>query len=54
MADVVAFEHARQFGPLERLAIDVDRRVVGANDALPHRRELIVAVEEKGFHAVGR
>src|SRR5580704_9659193 len=51
-ADVVAFEQDRQFGPLERLTIDVDRRIARAQNALPDRRELIVAVEEKGFHRI--
>ena len=49
-ADVVAVEHARQFVARERLAVDVDRRIVGAQHALPHRRQLVVAVEEQGFH----
>jgi hypothetical protein len=50
-AYVIALEHARQFGPLIGLSVDVDRRVVGTQNALPDRRELIVAVEKKGFHA---
>ena len=49
-ADHVALEHARQIIALERRAIDVDRRIVGAHDALPNRRELIVAVEKERFH----
>ena len=48
--DVVAVEQARQFVPLERLAVDVDRRIVGAQHPLPDRRQLIVAVEKKRFH----
>ena len=49
-ANVVAVEHARQLFARERLPVDVDRRVVGAIDLPPHRRELIVAVDEQGFH----
>src|SRR5438105_12988435 len=49
-ADIVALEHPRQFllwiGP----PIDVDRWIVGAHNAVPDRRELIVAVEKKRFH----
>ena len=49
-ADVVAVEQSRQLGRRERGAIDVDRRIVGAHDPLPHRRQLIVAVDEQRFH----
>ena len=49
-ADVVAPEHPRQVFRWIGLPIDVDRRIVGAHHALPNRRELIVAVEEKRFH----
>ena len=48
--DVVAGEHQRQFVARERLGIDVDFRIVGTNHALPHRRQLVVAVEEDRFH----
>ncbi len=50
MADVVAAEHARQLVRRERLAVDVDRRIVGAKDPLPDRRQLIVAIEEQRSH----
>src|SRR6185312_1408126 len=46
----VATDDRRQFVALERLAVDVDRRIAGLEHALPHRRELIVAVDEDGFH----
>ena len=35
--------------PLERLAIDLDRRIVGPQHPLPHRRQLIIAADEQGF-----
>ena len=49
--DVVAVEDCRQRVLRVGLAIDVDRRIVDAKDALPDRRELIVAVEEQRFHS---
>ena len=49
--DVVAGEHQRQFVARERFPVDVDWRIVGANHARPHRRQLVVAVKEDGFHA---
>ena len=52
MQMVVAVEQPRQLLPLERLAVDVDRRIVGAQHPLPDRRQLVVAVEEKRPHAI--
>src|SRR5262249_12244627 len=49
-AYLIALEHARQFGARERDAIDVDRRIIAAQHHLPHWGQLIVAVEEDGFH----
>ncbi len=49
-ADVVAGQHARQLVRRERLAVDVDRRIAGAKDPLPDRRQLIVAIEEERPH----
>ena len=50
-ADVVALQQPRQLGALERLAIDLDRRIVGAQHLLPHRRQLIIAIDKHGLHS---
>ena len=49
-ADRVTAEQSRQLVGGERRAMDIDRRIVGAHDLLPHRRQLIVAVDEQRFH----
>src|SRR5580704_10276410 len=48
--DFVAFQKLRQLGLLERLAVHVDWRIVGPQHAFPHRAELVVAIDEEGFH----
>jgi len=49
--DVVVGDHARQLVFLERRGVDRDRRIVRAIDALPHCAELLIAVDEDGFHS---
>src|SRR5665213_279223 len=48
--DLVALDDARQLFARKGCHVDVDRRIVLAVDALPHWRQLFVAVEEDGFH----
>src|SRR5262245_31875575 len=49
-ADVIAGEHTRQLGALERRRIHHDWGIVGPVDAGKHRVKLIVAVDEDRFH----
>ena len=51
-ADRAAGEQSRQVGARKGRRIDRDRRVVGAMHARKDRGELLVAVDEKRFHAV--
>ena len=51
--DLVGADHARQIIARERRQIDVDFRVVRAHDLPPHRRELVVAVDEQRSHKAG-
>ncbi len=51
-ADIVSGQELRQLAGLERPGIDHDRGVVGAVRTGKHRIELIVAVDEYGFHGV--
>jgi len=48
--DVIAVEYTRQFLAFERDAVDLDRRVAWPDEPFPHWSQLVVAVEEKGFH----
>jgi hypothetical protein len=48
--NIVAAYDARQFIPFERLAVDIDRRVIGLENLCPNRGQLIVAINENGFH----
>ena len=45
-------DHARQLVFRERRAVDRHRWIVGTNDALPHRAELRVAVDEDALHRI--
>ncbi len=49
--DIVVADHTRQLGFLKRRGVDRDWRIVGSIDALPHRAELLIAVDEDGFHS---
>ena len=49
---LVAGQEPRQLARLERLGIDRDRRVVGPMHAQKNRLELLIAVDEDGFHGV--
>ena len=49
-ADVVALQQPRQLGAFKRLTVDVDRRIVATHDAFPNGSQLIVAIDEEGFH----
>ena len=49
-ANVIARQHARQCGSLERLRVHDDRWIVRPQHASKHRVELVVAVDEDGFH----
>ena len=51
--DVVAVEQARQVFAVERLGIDDDRRIVVPVDPGEDRSELVVAIDEDGFHGGG-
>jgi hypothetical protein len=48
--DLIAVEHARQFIADEGFAVDLNGRIARANDFVPHRRQLVVAVDKDGFH----
>ena len=48
--DVVAVENTRQLAALEGRHIHRDWRIIRPDDPLPHRRELLVAVDEQRFH----
>jgi hypothetical protein len=50
--DIIAADHAWQILARERLAVNVDFRIVRLDHARPNRRELVVAIEKDGFHGV--
>ena len=49
-ADVITGEKGRQIAGRKSFAMDRDRRVVGPQNALEHRSELLVAIDEDRFH----
>jgi hypothetical protein len=50
-ADLGTFKEARQIVLLEWLCIDVDGRIARLMHAMPDGQQLLIAVDEDGFHS---